>query len=169
MTGTRRAIVTPIAGTTRDALAHPVPVADGGFLLTDTGGMFGQSADPLHELVVEQGQRALATADLVVFVVDGREGLVPGDEDIAQAVRGAVPGSCVTSHAMKFASASGAYPERCAHSCASTNGRSGAVRSGFSRVSSATGAVSPSTPAMRKYGASSVGFGVPGTLGRDRP
>ena len=37
MTGTRRAIVTPIAGTTRDALAHPVPVADGGFLLTDTG------------------------------------------------------------------------------------------------------------------------------------
>ena len=88
MTGTRRAIVTPIAGTTRDSLAHPVPVADGGFLLTDTGGMFGQSADPLHELVVEQGQRALATADLVVFVVDGREGLVPGDEDIAQAVRG---------------------------------------------------------------------------------
>ncbi|MBL8138250.1 MAG: ribosome biogenesis GTPase Der [Acidobacteria bacterium] len=87
MTGTRRAIVTPIAGTTRDALAHPVPVADGGFLLTDTGGMFGQSADPLHALVVEQGQRALATADLVVFVVDGREGLVPGDEDIAQAVR----------------------------------------------------------------------------------
>ncbi len=87
MTGTRRAIVTPIAGTTRDALAHPVPVADGGFLLTDTGGMFGQSADPLHALVVEQGQRALATADLVVFVVDGREGLVPGDEEIAQAVR----------------------------------------------------------------------------------
>ena len=38
--------------------------------------------------MVEQGQRALATADLVVFVVDGREGLVPGDEDIAQAVRG---------------------------------------------------------------------------------
>lgn len=87
MTGTRKAIVTPIAGTTRDALAHPVPVADGGFVLTDTGGMFGKSADPLHELVVIQGQRALAGADLVVFVVDGREGLVPGDEEIAQRVR----------------------------------------------------------------------------------
>lgn len=87
MTGTRRAIVTPIAGTTRDVLAHPVPVADGGFLLTDTGGMFGQSADPLHELVVDKGRAALAGADLIVFVVDGREGLVPGDEDIAQAVR----------------------------------------------------------------------------------
>lgn len=87
MTGTRRAIVTPIAGTTRDVLAHPVPAADGGFVLTDTGGMFGQSADPLHELVVDKGRAALAGADLIVFVVDGREGLVPGDEDIAQAVR----------------------------------------------------------------------------------
>lgn len=87
MTGTRRAIVTPIAGTTRDVLAHPVPAADGGFVLTDTGGMFGQSADPLHELVVDKGRAALAGADLIIFVVDGREGLVPGDEDIAQAVR----------------------------------------------------------------------------------
>jgi GTP-binding protein len=87
MTGTRRAIVTPIPGTTRDVLAHPMPAADGGFVLTDTGGMFGSSADPLHELVVEQGRKALAGADLIVFVVDGREGLVPGDEDIAQAVR----------------------------------------------------------------------------------
>lgn len=87
MTGTRRAIVTPIAGTTRDSLAHPVPSADGGFLLTDTGGMFGRSEDPLHALVVEQGRRALETADLIVFVVDGREGVVAGDEDIAQEVR----------------------------------------------------------------------------------
>ncbi len=88
MTGTRRAIVTPVPGTTRDALAHPVAVADGGFMLTDTGGMFGDSADPLHELVVDAGRRALATADLIVFVVDGRQGLVPGDEDIARVIRG---------------------------------------------------------------------------------
>jgi GTP-binding protein len=88
MTGTRRAIVTPIPGTTRDFLAHPVPVADGGFMLTDTGGMFGDSHDPLHELVVDAGRRALETADLIVFVVDGREGLVPGDEEIAKTVRG---------------------------------------------------------------------------------
>lgn len=87
MTGTRRAIVTPIAGTTRDALAHPVPVADGGFMLTDTGGLFGRSEDPLHALVVEQGHRALETADLIVFVVDGREGVVSGDEEIAQSIR----------------------------------------------------------------------------------
>jgi GTP-binding protein len=87
LTGTRRAIVTPIAGTTRDALAHPVVAPWGRFLLTDTGGMFGTSEDPLHGLVVERGQRALADADLIVFVVDGREGLVAGDQEIARAAR----------------------------------------------------------------------------------
>ncbi|MGD9904414.1 MAG: ribosome biogenesis GTPase Der [Vicinamibacterales bacterium] len=87
MTGTRRAIVTPVPGTTRDVLAHPVTVGGGAFTLTDTGGMFGDSADPLHALVVEAGQRAIAQADLVVFVVDGRQGLVAGDEDIAAVLR----------------------------------------------------------------------------------
>jgi GTP-binding protein len=89
LTGTRRAIVTAIPGTTRDVLTHPVVWEDYGLELTDTGGMFGASADPLRQLVFERGQRALKTADVIVFVVDGREGLVPGDEDIAAAVRNA--------------------------------------------------------------------------------
>ena len=53
----------------------------------DSGGLFGASEDPLHELVVVQGQRAVAGADLIVMVVDGREGLVPGDERIARELR----------------------------------------------------------------------------------
>jgi GTP-binding protein len=89
LTGARRAIVTPVPGTTRDVLTHPVVWADYGFELTDTGGMFGASEDPLHRLVVERGQRALRSASAIVFVVDGREGLVPGDQEIATAVRGA--------------------------------------------------------------------------------
>jgi GTP-binding protein len=89
LTGTRRAIVTPVPGTTRDVLTHPVVKGDLGFELTDTGGMFGASQDPLHKLVVERGKRALQSADAIVFVVDGREGLVPGDEEIAAAVRSA--------------------------------------------------------------------------------
>ncbi|MEW6320285.1 MAG: ribosome biogenesis GTPase Der [Acidobacteriota bacterium] len=88
LTGTRRSIVTAVPGTTRDVLAHPVDWAERRFELTDTGGMFGASEDPLHDLVVARGRRALAEADLVLFVVDGREGLVPGDEEIADAVRG---------------------------------------------------------------------------------
>src|SRR5947199_3086926 len=87
MTGSRRAIVAPIAGTTRDALARPVVWRGAAFHVFDTGGLFGASEDPLHELVVQQGQRAMAGADLIVFLVDGREGLVAGDEQIAQTLR----------------------------------------------------------------------------------
>lgn len=87
ITSTRRSIVAPVAGTTRDVIAQSAEWQGFPFTLIDTGGMFGASADPLHDLVVEHGRRALTTADLVVFVVDGREGLVPGDEDIAKALR----------------------------------------------------------------------------------
>jgi GTP-binding protein len=87
ITGSRRAIVAPVAGTTRDALARPVTWRGIHFDLFDTGGLFGASQDPLHELVVEQGQRAMTGADLLVMLVDGREGLVPGDERIARELR----------------------------------------------------------------------------------
>jgi GTP-binding protein len=87
LTRTRRAIVTPIPGTTRDVLAQPVEWEGTRFELTDTGGMFGASEDPLHRLVLERGRRAINDADLLVMVVDGREGLVGGDREIARAVR----------------------------------------------------------------------------------
>src|SRR6476620_5982306 len=87
MTGSRRAIVNPMAGTTRDALARPVVWRGTSFQLFDTGGLYGESQDPLHELVVQQGHRAIVNADLLVLMVDGREGLVPGDERIARELR----------------------------------------------------------------------------------
>jgi len=87
MTGSRRAIVNPMAGTTRDALARPVVWRGVSFQLFDTGGLYGESQDPLHELVVQQGQRAIVGADLLVLLVDGREGLIPGDERIARELR----------------------------------------------------------------------------------
>jgi GTP-binding protein len=87
MTGSRRAIVAPVAGTTRDALARQVIWRGTSFQLFDTGGLYGESQDPLHELVVQQGQRAIAGADLLVLLVDGREGLIPGDERIARELR----------------------------------------------------------------------------------
>src|SRR5438552_11628924 len=87
ITGARRAIVAPVAGTTRDALARPANWRGRTLEMVDTGGLFGASEDPLHELVVQQGQRALAHADLLVLVVDGRERLVPADERIARELR----------------------------------------------------------------------------------
>ena len=85
--GTRRAIVNPTAGTTRDVIQQPADWRNVPFLLTDTAGMFGQSEDPLQKQVLEHGWRALENAALFVFVVDGREGLVPADLEIAEAVR----------------------------------------------------------------------------------
>ena len=52
----------------------------------DTGGLFGATTDPLHALVVEHGLKALAMAGLVVLVVDAKDGLVPGDQEIARRV-----------------------------------------------------------------------------------
>jgi len=87
ITGTRRAIVAPIAGTTRDIIAADAEWQGAQVTVVDTGGMFGASKDPLHELVLQQGHRAIASADLIVFVLDGRDGLVSGDEEIAATVR----------------------------------------------------------------------------------
>ncbi len=87
ITNSRRSIVTAIAGTTRDVIAQPAEWQGVTFTLVDTGGMFGASQDPLHELVRHAGERALESAEIVVFVVDGREGLVPGDQEIAARLR----------------------------------------------------------------------------------
>ncbi len=89
ITRTRRAIVNAMPGTTRDVLSHDAEWQDVPFRLVDTGGIFGHTEDPLHDMVVEHGKRAIAHADLVIFVVDGREGRIPGDDEIAAAVRGA--------------------------------------------------------------------------------
>ncbi len=87
ITGTRRAIVAPIAGTTRDIIAADAEWQGAHVTIVDTGGMFGASKDPLHELVLQQGHRAIASADLIVFVTDGKDGLVSGDEEIAATIR----------------------------------------------------------------------------------
>src|SRR5688572_15540517 len=87
LSGTRRSIVTAIPGTTRDVITQPVEWGRVHFSLTDTGGLFGASEDPLHPLVSAQGTRALKAADLIVLVVDGREGLIAGDQEIAKAAR----------------------------------------------------------------------------------
>ena len=87
ITRTRRAIVTAVPGTTRDTIEYPITWNETRFSMVDTGGLFGASEDPLHDLVVEQGSRTLAQADLVLVVFDGEAGLVPGDLDVVQQVR----------------------------------------------------------------------------------
>jgi GTP-binding protein len=77
----------PVAGNTRDVIAQHAEWRGVSFTVVDTGGMFGATTDPLHALVIQHGRKALEAGEVIVFVVDGREGLVPGDEAIAQAIR----------------------------------------------------------------------------------
>ena len=87
VTGSRRAIVAPVAGTTRDVMRHSVEWLGTEFELVDIGGVFGASTDPLQAAVAERGLRELQSAAVIVVLVDAREGLVPADEEVVRQVR----------------------------------------------------------------------------------
>ncbi len=92
VTGRRRAIVGPVAGTTRDTMREPVEWCGAMLELVDTGGLFGASADPLHDDVAQLGLRELDAAAVIVMLVDARDGLVPADAEVAaRARRAGVP------------------------------------------------------------------------------
>jgi GTP-binding protein len=87
LAGRRIAIVDPTAGVTRDRVSSLVPVGDRFVELTDTGGMGIDDVDNLTAEVERQIQKAIDQAHVVLFVVDGRSGLVPLDEEVARRLR----------------------------------------------------------------------------------
>ncbi len=80
-------IVEPTAGVTRDRISTIVEQGDRFFELIDTGGYGIVDADELNDHVEHQINLAIARADLVLFVVDIREGIMPLDTKIAQKIR----------------------------------------------------------------------------------
>jgi tRNA modification GTPase len=76
-----RAIVTEIPGTTRDSLSELLNIDGVPVLLTDTAGM-REANDPVEHLGIERTRRAIADADLVLFVLDGSQPLADEDEAI---------------------------------------------------------------------------------------
>jgi GTP-binding protein len=87
LVGRRVAIVEPTAGVTRDRVVVPVRYGDRSFDLIDTGGLGMVDEALLREHVEAQIGFALETADVIVFVVDGKEGHVPGDDMVARRLR----------------------------------------------------------------------------------
>ena len=85
--GRRHAIVSEVAGTTRDRLMAEAQWDDRRFILIDTGGLESNPEGPIREKVQEQADMALYSADVIVFVTDVMEGLTHGDEDVAQRLR----------------------------------------------------------------------------------
>jgi GTP-binding protein len=74
-------------GITRDRLYASVEWEGKGFTLVDTGGFDDSEEEPLVEGVRNQVVKAIEEADRIVFIVDGRDGLMPGDEKIADVLR----------------------------------------------------------------------------------
>jgi GTP-binding protein len=89
LTATRAAVVHETPGVTRDRKELVCEWAGRRFLLVDTGGVDVADPSPITRRVAEQARAAVAEADLVLFVVDARAGVTPGDEEIAALLRAA--------------------------------------------------------------------------------
>jgi GTP-binding protein len=87
LAGRRIAIVDSTAGVTRDRLTALIKLDDRYFELVDTGGMGVQDVDNLTAHVERQIETAIEQAHIILFVVDGRDGLMPLDEEVARRLR----------------------------------------------------------------------------------
>lgn len=85
--GRRLAIVADEPGVTRDRNFAPADWAGRHFYIVDTGGVIEVSERPLDRLVREQAEMAIAEADVLVLVTDGKEGLHPLDQKVAEMLR----------------------------------------------------------------------------------
>jgi GTP-binding protein len=87
LTSTRQAVVHETHGTTRDRKEFICEWNGRSFLLIDTGGVDIADPSPITRQIAEQARTAIKEADLVLFVVDARAGVTPGDEELAQILR----------------------------------------------------------------------------------
>jgi GTP-binding protein len=87
LSGRRIAIVDPTAGVTRDRVSSLIKVGDRFIELVDTGGMGIQDVDNLTLQVEKQIEAAIDQAQVILFVVDVRDGLMPLDEEVARRLR----------------------------------------------------------------------------------
>ena len=87
LTRSRAALVDDQPGITRDRLYASVEWQGKSFTLVDTGGFDDSEAEPLLPGMRNQVVKAIEEADRVLFMVDGRNGLMPGDEKIADVLR----------------------------------------------------------------------------------
>jgi GTPase len=87
LTGTRAAVVHETPGVTRDRKELVCEWAGTEFRLIDTGGVDVADASPITRSIADQARQAVEEADLVLFVVDTKAGLTPGDEEVAEILR----------------------------------------------------------------------------------
>ncbi len=87
LTRSKNALVDNRPGITRDRLQGTITHEGIRMMLVDTGGFEDLGQDPLQKGVRTQVETAIKEADRVIFMVDGREGVLPGDEEMARILR----------------------------------------------------------------------------------
>ena len=91
LTGEDRAIVSALAGTTRDVLGATLTLPGGAEATLQDAAGFGRPGDALAEAADSAARRAVARADVVCFVADASAGLTPGDRELLEEVAAANP------------------------------------------------------------------------------
>lgn len=87
LTGARNAIVDPTSGVTRDRHYGLSDWNGVEFSIIDTGGVVMGSDDVFEEAIRRQAELAIEEADVILFMVDAKEGLSPLDEEVADMIR----------------------------------------------------------------------------------
>ncbi len=86
LTHTRDALVADFPGLTRDRKYGRAEIEGNEFIIVDTGGIDG-TEDGVETRMAGQSLLAIEEADIVLFMVDARAGLMPADQGIAQHLR----------------------------------------------------------------------------------
>jgi GTPase len=87
MTGSQTAIIEDIPGVTRDRNYKDVQWEDKAFAVVDTGGFYPEPADNIFAQIKEQALFAIDEADVIIHLLDGKDGLTPSDMDLARVIR----------------------------------------------------------------------------------
>lgn len=87
LAGKRISIVQDTPGVTRDRVYAESEWLNRKFTMIDTGGIEPESSDIIVKQMRRQVQIAIEMADVIVFVVDGKEGLTAADQEVAQMLR----------------------------------------------------------------------------------
>lgn len=87
LTGKRTALVSDMPGLTRDRREGEASLAGNPVTIVDTAGLEQAKRGSIAERMRQQSEAALAAADLVLFVVDAREGITPDDKAFGKVIR----------------------------------------------------------------------------------
>src|SRR5512136_701881 len=87
LVGRRKAMVDDMPGVICDRNYGNVNRFEVPFILVDTGGFEPETSDRLLQQMREQSRLAMAEADVILFVMDGRDGLTPADTEVAGMLR----------------------------------------------------------------------------------